>query len=488
MSTDPQNSHLRSHVSQVYARALSLKARVQTTLRVDFVRSAGILVIGTAAAQFLTALTLPILTRLYTPDDFSILAAYTAILAMITVVACLRFEMAIPLPEDDVEAANLLATALLLASGTALASVILIAVWGDALFDLKGLSQMRPYRWILPLGIWCGGNYLALQFWTTRKKHFPLLARTRLTQVGSGLATQLTLGFAGAGPIGLLLGQTLMGGAGVLSLLHRTMREDVAVLRRISVRGMLQISWRYRNLPKFSTIEALANDAVTQLPILLIAALAIGPEAGFVLLAMRAVGMPVTMIGGAVKQVFLSRATEEMRRERLADFTTDVLGGLARVGVAPLVFGAIIAPAAFSLLFGDEWRRAGVLVSWMAPWFIFRLLSSPVAAVMHVRMMQRSMLTLMLGGVALSLAGTLSTYAIAPTWIAEGYAVSCSLFYLIALSVYIHASGAGWAAARRMIAAALWPTIIGVLAGLLFSVILAPWLRTMIDALPIDKF
>jgi len=66
-----------------------------------FVRSVSVLVGGTAGAQILLVLAAPLLTRLYTPEDFGLLAVYASLLALIGVISSLRYELAIPLPEDD---------------------------------------------------------------------------------------------------------------------------------------------------------------------------------------------------------------------------------------------------------------------------------------------------------------------------------------------------------------------------------------------------
>lgn len=447
---------------------MSIKDRIGALRRSSFARSAGVLVGGTAAAQALTILALPVLTRLYSPEEFSILAVYIALLTMISVIACLRLEIAIPLPQDDAEAANLLALALGLALGSALLVGVCVFAFGGWFFGALGQPHLRPYGWLLPFGVWLAGSYAALQFWSTRKKRFPTIARTRMMQAGSGLGAQLGLGWAGAGPVGLLLGHALMAGAGGVNLARQAWRRDRPALRGISRAGMAQALRQYRRFPQYSTWEALANNAAIQVPMILIAALAIGPEAGFVLLAMRALGTPVTLVGGAVAQVYLSRAPEEMRAGRLPEFTTDVLKGLARVAVAPLVFIAVIAPPAFALVFGEEWRRAGELVMWMMPWFVLKLLSSPVSMVMHVRMMQRAMLGLMVTGLVLRLAMTLGAHAIDPALIAEGYAVSGMAFYIATFAVYLKASGAGVIAARAMARAAMIPTVLAVVAGVAF--------------------
>lgn len=65
----------------------------------------GVLVGGTTGAQLLAVLAAPLLTRLYTPEDFGLLAVYASLLGLIAVIASLRYELAIPLPTDDTEAA-----------------------------------------------------------------------------------------------------------------------------------------------------------------------------------------------------------------------------------------------------------------------------------------------------------------------------------------------------------------------------------------------
>ena len=67
----------------------------------SFARNVAVLAGGTALGQGLAVLASPLLTRLYTPSGFGVLAAYTSIFSILLVVVALRYELAIPLPEDD---------------------------------------------------------------------------------------------------------------------------------------------------------------------------------------------------------------------------------------------------------------------------------------------------------------------------------------------------------------------------------------------------
>lgn len=453
--------------------AATILSRINEATKSKFVRSAFVLVGGTAAAQALTVLALPILTRLYSPEQFDALAVYVAILSMIQVLACMRLDIAIPLPTTDGQAANVLALALL--SAVSVAAVVggLLLVFGSALFTAIDQPELQQNGWLLPFGIWLAGSYAALQFWNTRKSRFPAIARTRLAQAGTGLTAQLGLAGLGAGAIGLMFGHALMAGAGVASLARQVWKQDRSAVGKVTPKRMWHALGRYRRFPLYSTWDALANNAAIQLPVLIIAALAVGPEAGFVLLAARAVGTPVTLIGGSLAQVYVSQAADKRREGRLGQFTGQIVQGLCKVGIGPLVFLAVVAPSAFAIVFGEEWRRAGELVAWMTPWFLLKLLSSPISNVMHVLAMQRAMLFLMVTGLVIRVGITLLAYHLDPHFIAEGYALSGAAFYAIAFVVYVSVSGAGWKVLRDLMTAAVLTVPLAMAAGCIANFLLS---------------
>ena len=445
-----------------------MRAKLQSLNRAGFVRSVGVLVGGTAFAQAITVLVLPLLTRLYTPIDFSLLAVFASILAIISVVACFRVEIAIPLPESDADAANLLALALCLSSVVAVMTGFFVWWFSTQIADLVGQPALRFHLWLLPLGVWLASGYAAVQFWATRKKRFGIIAKTRMTQAIGGSGTQVGLGWALFTPLGLLLGQVINSGAGFFGLGRNILREDRAVVRQISWAGMRQMLIRYDRFPKYSTFEAFANSASAQLPVIIIAALSVGPEAGYLMLAMRAMAAPMGLIGGAVSQVYLSRASEEMRSGRLAPFTSQVIGGLAKSGVGPLIFAGIVSPVAFPVIFGVEWLRAGELVAWMTPWFVMQFLASPVSMTLHVTGNQHVALNLQLFGLALRVGAVLLAGYWTPSYVVEVYAISGFIFYTAYLCVVAKLSGIKaydlYAVVKKGFKAILAWTIAGIIA------------------------
>jgi O-antigen/teichoic acid export membrane protein len=402
-------------------------------LRDGVARSVGVLVSGTALSQLILLLALPVLTRLYSPEDFSVLAVYVGLVAVISVAACLRFDIAVPIPEAQKDGIALLVLAL---GSSVLVSILvgLVAYLASRSFNSAlTLSEFGPYIWLVPLGIFFASSNSALQFWGTRVKAFPSIARTRVLQSTFAVGGQVSMGFAGFGPAGLLVGQLINYGTGAFSLARVAIFDIRKANVRIGLADLRRVASDFQRFPRYSTWEAIANSAGTHLPVIAIAALVVGPEAGFVMLAMRVMGAPMGLIGGAVAQVYLSRAPDHYRNGALGTFTVSTLKGLAKSGVGPLIFAGLVAPPAFALIFGHEWVRAGELVAWMTPWFIMQFLAAPVSMTLHVTNQQRVALALQLIGLIVRVGAVVLASIAAEDMVPESYAISGFLFYTIYL-------------------------------------------------------
>jgi O-antigen/teichoic acid export membrane protein len=410
--------------------------------RASFARNVGILAGGTALAQTLTVLALPVITRLYTPEDFSVLAVYAALLGMIGVVACLRFEIVIPLPSDDFEAANLMVLGLFFATVISGLVFLLVALVPEQIANGLGQPALQSYLWLLPVGVWLTGAFGCVQYWATRCKEFSDIAQTRMTQSVGSVFVQVLMGWlTKTGPLGLLLGQVTGRSTGLIKL-GKLAWGDMQAHKKNITRDTIQNSFRKNSkFPKFSTFESLANVGTVQLPIIIIAANAIGPEAGFALLAMKAAAVPMSLIGGSISQVYLSRASDEFRVGKLPEFTQKIAVGLVGAGVGPLICIGILAPDFLPLVFGVQWVRAGEIVSWMTPWFILQFLASPLSMAMHVTGNQRLAMVNQAWGLVLRVGMTAWAAVYFNEYIVEIYSISGLFFYLGYFLVVLRVSG-----------------------------------------------
>lgn len=146
------------------------------------------LVTGTTFAQLLTVLASPILTRFYASSTFGTVAIFTSIINIVGVIVCLRYELAILLPEHDEEAANLLGVSL----GCVMLMLLLtvLAVWWgqELLVSWLNAPALGSYLWLVPPMIFSSGVFLALNYWNSRTGHFGRLSITRMMSSLSTMA------------------------------------------------------------------------------------------------------------------------------------------------------------------------------------------------------------------------------------------------------------------------------------------------------------
>jgi O-antigen/teichoic acid export membrane protein len=416
---------------------------------------------------------MPISTRLYSPEDFSAAAVFAALVGILSVSACLRFDMALALPEHDGEAASLLILALGLALIAGALCAAVLALLPTAWLALLGEPTLLPWLWLLPVGVTAGGAYQALQMWFVRRSGFKAIAFSRVAQSSGAATAQIGFGLVRGGPLGLIIGQLLNFGGAALWLGVSALLRDGALFRAIRLSQLRAAFSTHRRFPLYSTWEALANAASIQAPILLIAALAEGPEAGYLTLAIFLLQVPMALLGNAIGQVYLAGAPAAHNEGRLAQYTGDTLKALVRASALPLAFLAIVSPSAFGLVFGAPWTRAGVLVAWMVPWFFVQFVTSPISTALHVVGGQRQAMVLQIAGCVFRVAAVIIAAAIVPARIAEAYAVSGVLFYGIYFATIMRLVRLRRVDAREALARGLVLAGVGAGAGMLCATVLS---------------
>ena len=404
----------------------------------DFGRALSVLVGGTAAAQALTMAAMPLLSRLYTPADFGALAVFVGIVTTVSVSACLRFDIAVAIPESEDDALILLGLSIAVALAVSLLVCLVLLFPPDFFSRWMSAQPLKIGYWLLPIGIFASAVCSALQNWHIRQSGFGLIAKARLAQASAAIGTQGVVGLASAGPLGLLTGSALGFCANAVLLGHRLIGRVARRLSMLEWQQLQIIVRRYSRFPLYSTWEALANQAAIHLPILLIASTLEADEAGFLMLAMYMMQAPMSLLGGAIGQVYLGSAGQEYRQGQLYTFTLRIVGNLLRAGGLPIVVIALASPVLFPLLFGEPWQRAGWLVAWMAPWFLLQFLVSPVSMSLHVIGAQRTAMVLQFIVLLLRVGMTLAATHWMPDRTPEIYALSGAMAYGLYLAVVLY--------------------------------------------------
>lgn len=349
-------------------------------------RAVSILAGGAAIAQGIVAVSSIVVTRLYTPANFGLYGAATAIVTVLVTFGCLRYEVAIPLPREPIRAANLVALAVFASAAvTTLFGLVLLLAGGSILGALHARALL-PYAWIMLLGQFGGGIYIALNSLAIRHRQFRTIAQTRISQSVATVATQVGLGLVAPGAGGLVAGDAIGRAAGSGRLGREAWQTSKQALSQISLRGMRAVAWRYRSFAVLSSPAAVLNELGLQAPLLLILALYGATTGGLFALAQRLIQAPVWLVSTAIAQVFVAEAAARVREDpgSLRKLFVRTLRRLTAIGAPIVIILAIAAPLTVGLVFGSRWERAGIFVSILSPFYMLQLVTSPLGGTLDV--------------------------------------------------------------------------------------------------------
>jgi len=348
----------------------------------EFVRNVGTLLTGTAIAQAIPVLLSPVLSRLYTPDDFGILALFMAISIVLSVIATGRYELAIMLPEEKRDASNLLALAVLLTIGTSVITFILVLFLKGFIagfFDDPGIEN---WLYFIPLVVFFTGIYNTFNYWSTRHKTFKRNAAARISQSSAMVGTNLGLGFAGSGAIGLVAGYILGQAVAAFVLAWRTLQKFPELTKDISRHLIKSNAKKYRNFLKINTPHAFIGSLQDHGIVYVIMAFFNKAILGSYSFAFRLVTAPASLIGSSIYQVFYQKATTALQEgQEIQPMVLRIYRNLFAIGLPIFAILFFWGPPIFGFVFGEEWIMAGKIAAIIAPWLFLNFIATPVSCI-----------------------------------------------------------------------------------------------------------
>mgnify|MGYP005812874189 CR=1 FL=1 len=353
-----------------------------------FSRLAGVtqLTTATGLSQVAALAAAPLITRLYSPGQLGDFAVYGAILAILMVVACLRFELAIVLPEDRQTAIALGLLASL--CSVFVSSLVFVVVWlGADLFaarlNLQGGGSVLLF---VPVALCMAGLLRAATYWFIRQQDYRHLAYSKLSQSLPQTAAQVAFGFMALGPLGLILGDLVGRFSGNVSLWWKLRVQQADAWKRLPRAELRRAASRYRRFPTISIWSGLINEIGTMAPTLLLAGLFGASTAGFYGLVQRMLALPMDLVGQSVAAVFLGEASTAYRLhpDQLKRLFLRYAGGLFLVGILPAAAMAAMGEFIFEWIFGNQWGEAGKYAEVLSFAFLLRFSLAPLAQILNV--------------------------------------------------------------------------------------------------------
>jgi len=318
------------------------------------------LLLGNGLAQAIQLMSLLVLSRLYPPSDFGVLAQIQAIATFSTIVATLQLHLATPLSQSEDEARTLTShtqsIALLFTLTLTIPALLLGRIETYSLWLTLAIALINTYNGHLIYR----GNFSAISLFYVTRACLVVIAQVLF----AFLELQQAL------VLGTLIAETLA--ALYLMLVALDHRPMLCSQPRL----LLKTAMRHKAFSIHGTSQELVSVAAFYAPLVLFGIYFDAATAGQYAMASRLVWAPTILVSKNIAQVlYHQHETLEARikvKTGIQKRTVKLLAALFLVNLA-----AFFLTDLFSALLGNQWETASRIIPALTVWCSAFLLSTP---------------------------------------------------------------------------------------------------------------
>jgi len=340
---------------------------------------------GNFAAQIITFLAYPVITRLYSASQFGEFSLFLSITSILAILATGRLEFALMLPESDIEAHNLKKIGARWCLIFSMACVLISLILGQ----IGKFNKTIPGLYWIGLYVFLTGIVQIFTLYRNREKQYKKLAKVSVLQNASTSGTKIIFGFAQSISHGLIwgniIGQLITAIAISKGYISQTFKS-----RPASIKATLQ---KYSAFPKYRMIQAIINSLSSNLPIFFITYYFSTKESGYYALVLGIAYKVIGLITQALYQVLYRRFAElNNKQEPILPIFFKIIILLFFTGFIPCAFIFIFAKPLVLLFFGNSWIETSIYIKMMLPWLIMVLIAQPFGFITDIFSLQKQSL------------------------------------------------------------------------------------------------
>ncbi|MCC1339343.1 type 8 capsular polysaccharide synthesis protein Cap8K [Staphylococcus aureus] len=365
-----------------------------------FIGDSFLMILSSGIAQVILIITTPIITRLYSPAEFGEFTIFSNIAMILIPIINARYDLLIVNAKND-RSANILSQISFLISLLILLiliPILAISAWLYPNFILDFIFIIIMLFLVSLTNIFT--NYL------NKERKYKVLSLINVFRAGSMALLQIIFGLLSLGSLGLIIGFSLSYITGI-TLGYKTFKKHFNIVRNKEETKALFLE--NKNQLVYSTPSILLNSLSFSVVVFFIGILYTNTEVGIYGMAIRVLGIPVTIISLGLSKIFMQQANDYyIERGNFRNLLLKFSSTLVIVSIILYVPLYLFSEELVNILLGHSWVDAITVIKIVIPLFVIRLIVSTVS--LSVIVLQKQQLELILQ--ALFLIGTTVTFVI----------------------------------------------------------------------------
>lgn len=345
----------------------------------SFLKNSSILALGTGLAFAISFLFQPLLTRIYSPEEFGLFSVYTSVFGILVSISSFRYDTAIIVTKTKEEGFNLTFVSIFI---SLVFSILLYPIFFFFDTDIVKLVGVNPentlWLYLIPLSIFLFSSYRAVNTLLTRNKKFKASSINKIVRRSSEGIMQLLFGklsiFNGL-IYGGIIGDLLNNISGFVQL--KIKKRSIEL---ISISKLKEVMIRYKSYPIMGTIPYLLNTISLLIPVLIFNNLFNQDDTGQLGLSINVLSIPISLISMSFSQVLSQDlAKKKNKNSPILKFIFKVSLGLFALAIIGVVVIYFFSEPIFTFVFGEEWKIASQISSILVFAIGIRFIVSPLS-------------------------------------------------------------------------------------------------------------
>lgn len=314
----------------------------------NFFKNVITLMTGTLMGQLLIILTLPVITRLYSPEQFGEYSNMVAIISILGVITTLRYDIAMAITDKREERNNLLYLSLIL---NLVISIFILIVLSLLSMFFKAFSIVEiTYIFISTFVL---GLVQIFTSYNSSLGNFKKISFTKFSQSLIQVLVQLMGILTKNNMVFLFLGY-LLGRSNGLFILYKSGEKSIK-WNEFSVNKIRMLSKKYKNYPFYGLPSSLLNAFSSNIIVILTLFIFGGYYAGIYGFIIRMTSAPLQLISKSYNNALFKLAHENnINQFKKVYFITST--SIFSLFLIVIVVYFNIEINLFQIVFGDQWK------------------------------------------------------------------------------------------------------------------------------------
>lgn len=342
----------------------------------DFVKSVSVLVSGSIIARLIGLFTLPIVSRLYSPEDFGENGVILATAAIISSLGSLGLNSAVMIPKSDKESDIVFKVAFFTSTSIYITLFLLAFIFSQS-YQLAKTSL--PYLitslliFLLAFSSQLSG---ILSTYINRKGMNRVLFYNSIISALATLFVTIPLGFLKVGVLGLVIASLVSGLLCSLQMIYYANPFK----QKITKRDFILVFKKYKDFVIYQYPSNFIGTFAIQLPTRFLSANYGNDKLGIYNMNERIFGIPLQLLATPITTVYFRTASKlQDQTDDLARLTFKLIRNIMLVSIVPIVIIALFGEELFSFALGSQWATAGKLASVLVVQYVFDFCSNSIS-------------------------------------------------------------------------------------------------------------